>query len=146
MLDKLTNPWAARLRDALLDNSALRDGLADDEAQPLIDWGLQLADRLAAEMKSLPSDQHEARYEQFYEMLPKLLTRITWVTLHRAKKGADWTANMLRQINDLNRILHGADAPQLSAESIAAYAERGDQLSNGELVKELIAHLTPSEN
>ena len=58
--EDISGDYAARLRDAILDNSALRNGLNDDEAQPLIDRGLSMADRVTVGV------QDEARYEQLY--------------------------------------------------------------------------------
>jgi len=134
------NEWAARLRDAILDNSALRDGLLDEEAQPLIDWGLALAAVVTAPLPTLPDP--EMRYEELYDALPKLMTRITWVTIYRQNKGADWTTRTLQQLNELNIVLHGETAPQIPALQMSAYAEASDGLSNGALVQALMQHLS----
>jgi hypothetical protein len=144
MLAPLPNKWAARLRDAILDNSALRDGLTDEEAQPLIDWGLAVAVRVTADLSSRTPNEADVRYEELYEALPKLLTRITWVTLFREKKGAEWTVKTLNQLNELNRTLYGESAPQFSDLQISTYANRYDGLERGALVKALMSILSPN--
>ena len=138
------NPWAEKLRDAILSNSAIREGIHDDAAQPLIDWGLQLAEAVTAGLTAMPDNIATMRYEALYEALPKLLTRITWVVVYREKKGADWTARTLNQLNELNQALHGADAPQLDEARITQLANRQDGLEPGALISALIATLSPA--
>ena len=137
------NPWAAKLRDIILSNSALRSGIQDDAAQPLIDWGLQLANEVTQSLASMPEDAASARFEALSEALPKLLTRVTWVVVYREKKGADWTARTLHQLNELNQTLHGADAPQFSEMVIMQLAEGQDALEPTALISNLIENLSP---
>jgi hypothetical protein len=113
---------AQNLRDAILDNSALRDGLTDDEAQPLIDWGLALADEVGAKVDQL----------------------ITWAATYRTNKGEAWTRTTLEQLNQLNRTLRGEDAAQISQNAISGYAQGADGLDNGAFVLELMKQLSPS--
>lgn len=143
MLD--SNAWGKKLQDALLDNAALRDGLKDDEAQPLLDWGLALAVKVTHGLEALPSQTADLRYEELYEALPKLLTRITWLTLHRAKKGPEWSTRTLDQLNELSRTLHGEGAPQIPALLMTAYANAADGLATPDLIKTLMGHLSPSQ-
>jgi len=44
--------WTKQIQDAIAENSALREGLQDDEALPLIDWGAQQAEQLGARMSA----------------------------------------------------------------------------------------------
>jgi hypothetical protein len=137
------NPWAEQLRDAILSNSAIREGIQDDAAQPLIDWGLQLAEQVTARLPSMPDSIVEQRFEALSAALPKLLTRITWVVVHREKKGADWTSRTLTQLNELNQTLHGTNAPQIDEARIAQLANRQDGLEPAALISDLIAVLSP---
>jgi hypothetical protein len=138
-----TNHWGQSLQDAILDNSALRDGLTDDEAQPLIDWGLDLAATLTQGLDRLPDVEAEARYEQLYAHLPKLMTRFTWLALHRAAKGQDWATRTLEQMNDYSRELYGPAAPQLNALALGRYASGADALERGALILALMADFSP---
>ena len=137
------NPWAEQLRDIILSNSALREGIQDDAAQPLIDWGLALAEQVTKNLPSMPDTVASERYEALSGALPRLLTRITWVVVHREKKGPDWTTRTLNQLNELNHMLHGADAPQLSPSRIAELANRQDELEPAALINNLIEALSP---
>lgn len=139
------NPFNARLKDAILDNSSLRDGLTDDEAEPLIEWGLAQAESLTRNLPDQSSDEAEIRYEELYSTLPKLMTRITWAATFRAQKGADWTLNALKQLNELSQTLHGENAPQIPEHLLTAYAQGADGLDQGAFVLALMEHFTPSE-
>ncbi len=143
MNDAEPNAWGEQLRDAILENSAIRDGLTDDEAQPLIDWGLARAVEVTQGLDLMDEMDAEARYEELYNALPKLLTRITWVALYRADKGADWTTRTLEQLNEFNRTLLGDYAPQISPTAINAYAALTDGMEAGALVVELMRRLSP---
>jgi hypothetical protein len=141
----MTNPWAEQLRDAILSNSALREGIQDDEAQPLIDWALQLAEEVTAGLPSMPDSVTEQRFEALSEALPKLITRITWAVVYRQKKGPDWTTRTLTQLNELNMTLRGANAPQISEARMAELANLQDELEPGALILNLIETLSPPE-
>lgn len=135
---------AQRLRDAILENSALRDGLTDDQAQPLIDWGLALADEVGAKIDQMPADDLETNYETYASALLKLMTRITWVATYRSSKGEAWTQDTLAKLNELNRTLRGESAPQISETTMHGYAQQIDGLDQGALVRELMQQLSPT--
>lgn len=139
------NPWVKKILETIADSSPIRDGLHDDEAMPLIEWGAACAElvgrRLAAPGAPEPApDQVEtAGYT-----LVRLMTRINWLATFRTKKDADWLTRMLRLINQLNTELYGEGAPALSEEEIAAWIADQPKRTNGELVQGLIARLTPA--
>ena len=137
------NPWAEQLRDAILSNSAIRNGIQDDEAQQLIDWGLQLAQEVTAGLTSMPDNIASVRFQALSEALPKLLTRVTWVAVHREKKGPDWTMRTLNQLNELNQTLHGVDAPQLGEERMVDIATAPAEPDVKTLIGNLIIDLSP---
>lgn len=137
------NTWTERLRDTLLDNSALRDGLTDDEAQPLIDWGLAQAERVTAGLDGMMPEIAEAHYETLSSALPKLLTRITWLAVHRERKGPQWTQQTIDQINRFSQDLYGQDAPQLPPDSLSTLAQPAP---NGPYILTLIRYLSPTES
>ena len=146
----MSNSWIERLRDAVLDSSAMRDGLNDDEAQPLVDWGLALADIAGAAFAQHIMEDQETAFDELRGTLLKLLTRITWTALHRQNKGYEWTARTLEQINDFNRRIQGDQAQVLPSGLIQAYAQSLDGLDRGSLVRDIIQRLsapssTPSE-
>ena len=138
------NPWTKQISDTLADADAVREGLHDDEALPLVDWGTAQAQALGARMAApeTPSPTPEQAAETGYALV-RLMTRITWVVTYRHKKDAAWLTRTFHKINDLSRELHGPDAPTLSEDEIAAWIADHAAHTNGELVQSLIARLTP---
>jgi len=139
----MTNEWTKQLKDAILENSGIRRDLTDDEFAPLLAWGLAQAEMLTAPLGDHP--EPNVRYEELYGTLPKLMTRITWVAVYRASKGADWTLKTLNQLNDLNKSLYGEEAPQFHPLVMQQYAAAEDNLARGEVIQTLIANLSPQE-
>lgn len=138
----MENIWGQKLRDAILSNSAVRDGLTDEEAQPLIDWGLGLADIIGKKMASLPDP--EAAYETYLAALPKLMTRINWLTTFSQKKGAEWTKKTIAQVQELSQTLFEEQAPPLDAENMLRYLILGaEEIDRKSRVMLLIQKLTP---
>ncbi|NLX11195.1 MAG: hypothetical protein GXY36_16225 [Chloroflexi bacterium] len=140
-----SNPWVKQIEDAIASNSALREGLHDNEAMPLIDWGAeraqQIGQRMAAQATVAPDSEEVA--ETAYT-LGRLMTRITWVVVYRNKKDAAWLTRTFNTINQLSQELYGPDAATLSEAEIADWIATHSQFSNGELVKQLIERLTPA--
>lgn len=134
-----------QIQDTLAGNSGMREGLHDDEALPLVTWGAEqagtVAQRLAQDGASPPDAEQVAMAAH---NLGRLLTRITWVVTYRAKKDAAWLARTFAKINALSQEVFGPDAPTLSDEEIAAWIAEQPGKSNGELVRDLIARLTPA--
>lgn len=138
------NPWTKRITDVIAESEKVREGLHDDEALPLVDWGAAQAQALGARLAApeTPSPGPEQAAETGYALV-RLMTRITWVVTYRHKKDAAWLTRTFHKINDLSRELHGPDAPALSDEEIAAWIVEHPTHTNGELVQGLIARLTP---
>lgn len=53
-----------QLAERFLDNEALTAGLDDEAANALIDWGMDLSQRIAASTRDLPDEQAQSRLEQ----------------------------------------------------------------------------------
>ncbi len=137
------NPWRAKLRDTILDNSSITDGLTDDEAQPLIEWGLVMADRVTQGLPRTPDPAAEARLDDLRADLPRLMKRISWIRQYREKKGPEWTLKTLGQLNEMNQHLHGDAAPQLDSVTQSRIAHKQDDLTGFALLQDLMQRLTP---
>ncbi|WP_119065492.1 hypothetical protein [Aggregatilinea lenta] len=139
-----SNPLTRQITDVIAESEKVRDGLHDDEALPLIDWGTAQAKALGAKLAApeTPDVTPEQAAETGYA-LARLMTRITWVVTYRSKKDADWLTRTFHKINDLSRELHGLDAPTLSDEEIAAWIAEQPGHTNAELIQGLTARLTP---
>lgn len=138
------NRWSTKLRDAIVSNSAIRDGLKDDEAQPLIDWGLSLADSIGAKMENVPESEIEEVYDKYQAALSKLLTRINWLITFSQKKGPAWTQKTIDQLNELTHTLFGEQAPQLPVEDIMNYVlSDSDAADRRARVQQLMQRVAP---
>ncbi|GAB4421598.1 MAG: hypothetical protein Kow00106_18570 [Anaerolineae bacterium] len=132
------------ITDAILSSEKVRDGLRDDEAIPLVEWGLararHLATRLAPPLQGTPDEEQIA--DKGYA-LTRLMTRLNWLVTYRFKKDAEWLTRTFQMINQLSRELYGDDAPVFSDEEIAAWLAGHASQSNAELLAGLMARLTP---
>ncbi|HML23598.1 MAG TPA: hypothetical protein PKD09_18215 [Aggregatilinea sp.] len=139
-----SNPWVQQITDVIAESEKVREGLHDDEAMPLIDWGTAQAKTLGARLAApdTPPPSAEQAAETGYA-LARLMTRINWVVTYRAKKDADWLTRTFHKINDLSRELHGPYAPTFSDDEIAAWIAAQPSQSNGELLQGLMTRLTP---
>lgn len=138
--------WTAVIHDKLADaGSSIREGLTDDEARPLMDWGVDQAPRLAARLAGpdtpAPSDD---QVKEAAHALTRLMTRITWVVTYRDQKDDEWLMRTLVKINQLSQEVYGPDAPQLSDEEIARWIAARGQHNTGELVQGLVERYTPA--
>ncbi len=137
------NPWTAKLHDTILDNSSITDGLTDDQAQPLIDWGLDMAVIVTQNFPSTPDPALEDRFDELRADLPRLMKRISWICLYREKKGPEWTLKTLGQLNEMNQNLHGAHAPQIPPQEQEQLAHQQIGLDGLALIRHLMQRLTP---
>lgn len=139
-----TAQWTKQIQDALAGNSGMREGLRDDEALPLVNWGAEQAETIAQRLAEADAPAPDAeQIDMAGYTLGRLLTRITWVVTYRTKKDAAWLTRTFAKINALSQELFGPDAPTLSDEEIAAWIADQPNRTNGELVNDLIARLTP---
>ncbi|NLE50439.1 MAG: hypothetical protein GX613_03455 [Chloroflexi bacterium] len=143
-LEADTAQWTKQIQDALAGHSGMREGLTDDEALPLVNWGAEQAGTVAqhlAEGDAPPPDNEQIANVAY--TLGRFLTRLTWVVTYRAKKDGAWLTRTFAKINALSQELFGPDAPTLSDEEIAAWIAEQPNRSNGELLNDLIARFTP---
>lgn len=137
--------WAKQIQEAIASTSAVREGLHDDEATPLIEWGIahseHLGRRMAAPGATAPTPE---QVDSTAFALVRLMTRITWLVVYRNKKDAAWLTRTFAALNQASRELYGEDAPVLSDEEIAAWIAEHPAHSNAELVQGLIARFTPA--
>lgn len=113
-----SNAYVDKLKDALLDNSALRDGLTDEEAKPLIDWALRQADYVAA---SIENDE-DAEFKQ--TNLNRLVLYITRFTTRRLDgKDDEWVTKQLSRLNEFSTNIGGKTLPDSVQAQLLHHAE-----------------------
>jgi hypothetical protein len=133
-----------QIQDVLADSDKIREGLHDDEAMPLMDWGIQQAEHIGKRLAASPTPPTDP--QQISDIgfsLARLMTRVTWLVVYRKKKDAAWLTRTFQTINEMNRQLHGPDALVFSDEEITAWIAAENPGSNGDQIKALIDHLTP---
>ncbi len=138
--------WAKILQDAIVTDSAIREGLQDDDAVPFLAWGKSQAERVAARWVAQGVTPDEEQLDEAAGALMDLMTNINWAVRYRHKKGTAWLINVLRSLNTLSRELLGTDAPTLDEEVIAAWVADDVQHADGQVLRDLLAQLTPSED
>lgn len=132
------------MQDTIVSTEKVRDGLRDDEAIPFVEWGLARARQLAArlaEVDQLATDEEQIA-DQGYG-LARLMTRLNWLVTYRFKKDAAWLTRTFQMVNQLSRELYGEQAPTFSDEEIAAWLAGHSARSNADLLRDLVARLTP---
>jgi hypothetical protein len=136
--------WAKQIQDAIASSTKVREGLSDDDALPLMDWGIAYANALAARLSA--PDAPEPTGEQVGNTaysLTRLMTRITWLVTYRTKKDARWLTQTFQMVNKLSQELLGSDAPVFSDEEIAAWIADHPNHTDGDLIRNLMARLSP---
>jgi hypothetical protein len=136
--------WAKVIQESLADTSAVREGLTDDDAIPLVDWGIICAQFLGQQL-CLPGTA-EPTQEQAGNLgyaLTRLMTRLNWLVTYRHKKDAAWLTRTFQMVNQLAKELYGESAPAVPDDEIAAWIAAHAGQSNGDLLRGLIARYTP---
>jgi hypothetical protein len=137
--------WSKHIQDVLATNEKVREGLTDDEALPLMDWGIQYAGVLAARLAAPDSPEpDEEQVNNVAYSLTRLMTRLNWLVTYRDKKDAAWLTQTFQMVNKLSRELLSDDAPVFSEAEIAAWIADHHNHTNGELIQNLMARLIPS--
>ena len=120
------NDYVNNLRDALLDNAALRDGLTDTEAQPLIDWALRQANYVGATIEN----DEDAEFKQ--TNLNRLVLHITRFTTRRLDdKDSEWVEKQLERLDEFSQNLGGNPLAETVRQQLMNHAN----LSNTEVLR-----------
>lgn len=131
----MSQEQAERALLRLYEETNTRDELTDDEAEVLLRWGEAQIERLAA------ANMDDARFDEAFAHLIKLMTRMNRFAARRAEQSPD------EQQTALNRIVESASAAGLPItqppDSVFGAQGASDTLSN---LQALIAMLTPEAN
>lgn len=143
--DETTGRWTKQIQAAIVETGAVREGLHDEDAIPFIDWGSARAAEIGARLVSpgTPEPNEEQVADRAYA-LTRLMTRMTWVVTYRQKKDANWLTRTFEKINELSREVYGPNAPTLSDQAITEWIAGHAAHTDGELLRDLMARLTPS--
>lgn len=138
--------WTAHIQDVVASDSSIREGLQDDDAIPLMDWGRAQAQQLAARMVTQTPTIDEEIADAEAHALVKLMTTISRAVVHRHAQGDDWLVKVFNRLNKTSQRVYGDNAPVMSDEAIAAWIATHKDRSNGELLRDLLARFSPPES
>lgn len=141
----LTNPddELNRAAEQILDDPGLRDELTDDEAQPLIDWGLAQVKLLA---RNASARAQPAPLDVELKHLRRLMKRINRFVGLRALDDPAALATELERLTVVSRKLYGERPGLLPDEaSRAVLVDEMAGMSNSAVVLKLLALLGPEE-
>lgn len=127
MSPSLNSPhdYVNNLKDTILDNAALRDGLTDTEAQPLIDWALRQANYVGG----LIENDEDAEFKQ--TNLNRLILYITRFTTRRLDdKDGKWVDKQISRLNEFSENIGG----QALSEDVRQQLLSHSNLSNAEVL------------
>lgn len=135
---------ARHIQDTIASDSSLREGLQDDAATPLVEWGARQATVLGARMAAAgASPADEEAVAGTAHRLRRLMTRITWVVTYRDKKDTAWLTRTFHKINALCQEIYGPDAPTMTEDEIAGWIASQTGRDDATLIRELTERLTP---
>jgi hypothetical protein len=137
---------AAHAAQSITGDPSLRDELTDDEAQPLIDWGLAQVDRLAQQVMlaqhAAARDSNEVMDESVSD-LRKLMKRVNRLVGHRAAGEMDRVDRDLQRLARFSERLYGAAVTPPDEARLAAFKTELAGYSNLELIGHLLRMFAP---
>jgi hypothetical protein len=122
--------YRAKFQDALLSNSALTDGLTDDEAKPLIDWAMRQAEFVGSSV----ADEVDA--DDKLSNLTRLILYISRFTQGRSRHtgDAEWFQKQVEKMNRASTELGGSVMDMTTRQKL----KDSSQLSNPEMLRLLM--------
>ena len=87
-----------RAAENILENSSLGDDLMDDEAQNLLDWGLNLAERYARSTHTLDDNQAAPVIDESLTVLRRTMRRVSKLVGNLAAMDQEAAENRLTKI------------------------------------------------
>ncbi|MBN1967411.1 MAG: hypothetical protein JW910_22345 [Anaerolineae bacterium] len=129
--------------ESILGDPSLRDELTDDEARPLIDWGLH---QVAALAKQVASQGMAETMRTTVTDMRRLMKRINRLAGHRAQGGGEeQLRNDLRRLGKVSAELFGEAITPPDEVTVEAFIAEQASLSNEQLVNRLLSLYAPPE-
>lgn len=140
-----TSRWTADIEDMIASDSGIREGLHDEDAIPLMEWGRAQAKRVAARLESDMPDADEEAAGNEAGVLIRLMTTISRAAVHRHAQGDEWLAKVFSRLNKTSQRVYGENAPVMSDEEIATWIAGHAARSDGDVLRDLMARFSPPE-
>jgi len=135
-----SNDLEQKAAESILGDASLRDELTDDEAQPLIDWGLTQVAQIARRAALMASTE---AMEAALDDVRRLMKRVNRVVRHRALGDAEAVRSDLERLGALSARLFGDAAPRTTLSQVDAFMAEQGNLSNAQVVKRLLGMFAP---
>ena len=129
-----------RAAESILGDVNLRDELTDDEAQPLIDFGLAQVEALARRAAGLASAQN---MDESVDNLRRLMKRINRFAADRRQGDPELTRKSLDRIARISAELYGEAVPRPSPEALENFLKVEADLNNQMVVQQLLKLFAP---
>lgn len=126
--------------ESILGDASLRDELTDDEAQPLIDWGLAQVAQIARRASLMASTE---AVEAALDDVRRLMKRVNRVVRHRALGDAEAVRSDLERMGALSARLFGDAVPRAALSQVDAFMAEQGNLSNAQVIKRLLGMFAP---
>ncbi len=136
--------WTTIIQDVIATDSSIREGLYDDSAIALIEWGRTQAAQLAARLVAENPDLDEETVNTYAGALVRLMTVISRAVVHRHKQGADWLDKVFKRLNKTSERVYGEGAPVMSEDAISAWIAGHADRSDDELLRDLLQRFSPA--
>lgn len=131
------------IQDVIASDSSIREGLQDDNAIALIEWGRAEAARLAARLVAENADLDEETVQTHAGALVRLMTTISRAVVYRHKQDADWLGKVFKRLNKTSQRVYGDDAPTLSEDAINAWIAGHADRSDDDVLRDLLQRYSP---
>jgi len=141
-----TKRLTAIIHDAIGSDASIREGLHDDAAIALMDWGRAQAAHVAARLAAESPGADEETIGSEAGILARLMTTISRAVVYRHKQGDDWLVKVFKRLNKTSQRVYGANAPVMSDAQISDWIAGHAARSDDELLRDLLARFTPPED
>jgi hypothetical protein len=96
--------------ESILENESLREGLEDEAASALLDWGMERAEKIATETASL---KDELQAEEVFNTRMHALREMLSIAVRMCAENIDSTESntLLEKVTDLLPLVYGEATP-----------------------------------
>jgi hypothetical protein len=126
--------------DSIAGDPSLRDELTDDEAKPLIDWGLAQVTLLAQQAAAQASVE---MMDASMRDLHRLMKRVNRLVGARASGDTARVREELDRLARLSGEMYGEETAPVDSARLDAFMDEQESLSNQEVITRLLAMFAP---
>lgn len=134
----------ARAAESILGDAGLRDELTDDEAKPLIEWGVSQASAMARRVVAEAALQSDIdTLDESLASLRRLMKRVNRIVGRRAEGDPESLRKDVDRLASLSEKLYGDLVSRPDTAQVEAFLTQQSLLSNEQIVAKLLAMYAP---